>query len=412
MTDIEQQVTWTDAEGRVRTALWHSENAAAPPRGITLVDDRTTADAAYRMAAEGTAMLWRGDYHNARQLLASMKRRVDRRRRRSVVDPAIAFNQYRQAQALRAKVLGSLLVAVDEGAVLSLRRSPDIRAACAEAGCPLDRPFVCSLAALLGMMGSHEWRRKGVAVPALGGARIHPHYGVFSPVRGEYVDLVAQAPIPDVCSVRPVAFDIGTGTGVLAAVLARRGVTDVVATDLNARALTCAHENVERLGLSGQVRVTQSDLFPARRRAALAVCNPPWLPAKPTSALESAVYDPGSRVLREFLRRLPGHLVAGGEGWLILSDLAEHLGLRTRDDLLDLFDGAGLEVAGRLDARPRHPRAHDPSDPLHAARSREITSLWRLAARPYREIQEFFTESRHGKFGEGTSGGQRVMKGE
>ncbi|MGW2720267.1 methyltransferase [Streptomyces sp. NPDC001492] len=378
---MEQQITWTDREGHTQTALWHSENAAVPPRRVVLADDRTKADDAYRMAAEGTAMLWCGDFHNARQLLSAMKRRIDRRRRRPADDAAIAFNQHRQAQTFRAKVLGSLLVLVEEGAVLPLRRSPDIRAACAEAGCPLDRPFVCSLTALLGMTGSHEWRRKGVEVPALGGARIHPHYGVFSPVRGEYVDLVARAPLPDACSVRPTAFDIGTGTGVLAAVLARRGVAEVIATDLNPRALACALENVERLGLAAQVRVTEADLFPARRRAALVVCNPPWLPAKPTSMLESAVYDPGSRMLREYLRRLPDHLEPGGEGWLILSDLAEHLGLRTRDDLLVLFREAGLDVVDRLDTRPRHQKADDTSDPLHAARSREVTSLWRLTVR-------------------------------
>lgn len=164
----------------------------------------------------------------------------------------------------------------------------------------------------------------------------------------------------------------------LAAVLARRGVAEVVATDINPRALACARENVERLGLAAQVRVTEADLFPARRRAALVVCNPPWLPVKPTSMLESAVYDPGSRMLREFLRRLPDHLEPGGEGWLILSDLAEHLSLRTRDDLLVLFRQAGLEVVDRLDVRPRHRKADDTNDPLHAARSREVTSLWRL----------------------------------
>ncbi|MFI6401794.1 methyltransferase [Streptomyces sp. NPDC050548] len=376
---MEQQITWTDGEGHLRTALWHSGNATAPPRRIVLADDRTKADDAYRMAAEGTAMLWCGDFHNARQLLSALKRRIDRRRRRPPDDAAIAFNQHRQAQTFRAKVLGSLLVQVEEGAVLPLRRSPDVRAACAEAGCPLDRPFACSLTALLGMTGSHEWRRNGVEVPALGGARIHPYYGVFSPVRGEYVDLVARAPLPDACSVRSTAFDIGTGTGVLAAVLARRGVAEVVATDLNPRALACARENVERLGLAAQVRVTEADLFPARRRAALVVCNPPWLPVKPTSMLESAVYDPGGRMLREFLRRLPDHLEPGGEGWLILSDLAEHLGLRTRDDLLVLFAQAGFDVVDRLDVRPRHRKADDTSDPLHAARSREVTSLWRLA---------------------------------
>lgn len=49
--------------------------------------------------------------------------------------------------------------------------------------------------------------------------------------------------------------------------------------------------------------------------------------------------------------------------------------------MLAWIDGAGLEVVGRLDARPAHPRASDEADPLHAARSAEVTSLWRLAVR-------------------------------
>jgi len=71
----------------------------------------------------------------------------------------------------------------------------------------------------------------------------------------------------------------------------------------------------------------------------------------------------------------------GGEGWLILSDLAEHLGLRSRDELLGWIADAGLEVKGRLDARPHHPKVMDESDPLHRARAAEVTSLWQLVAR-------------------------------
>ena len=68
----------------------------------------------------------------------------------------------------------------------------------------------------------------------------------------------------------------------------------------------------------------------------------------------------------------------GGEGWLILSDFAEHLGLRTREELLAAIDAANLKVLGKSDVKPHHPRVSDTSDPLHAARSAELTSLWRL----------------------------------
>jgi methylase of polypeptide subunit release factors len=126
--------------------------------------------------------------------------------------------------------------------------------------------------------------------------------------------------------------------------------------------------------------VVQADLFPAGR-APLVVCNPPWLPAQPSSSIESAVYDPDSRMLLGFINGLTEHLTPAGEGWLVLSDLAEHLGLRSRAELLAAFDAAGLTVLGRTDVRPQHPRASDPGDPLHAARAKELTSLWRLAVR-------------------------------
>lgn len=93
------------------------------------------------------------------------------------------------------------------------------------------------------------------------------------------------------------------------------------------------------------------------------------------------MYDPESRMLLGFLNGLAGHLEPGGEGWLILSDIAEHLGLRSREMLLNAIEGAGLKVIDRMDTRPQHAKAFDPADPLHAARSAEVTSLWRLAAR-------------------------------
>ena len=86
-------------------------------------------------------------------------------------------------------------------------------------------------------------------------------------------------------------------------------------------------------------------------------------------------------MLRGFLAGLAAHLEPEGEGWLILSDIAEHLGLRTRDELLALIDAAGLNVKSRSEARPTHPKSQDTSDPLHAARAAEVTALWRLVAR-------------------------------
>ncbi|MFD5055453.1 methyltransferase [Streptomyces tendae] len=375
-------IRWTEDHTH-QSARWHSENATPLPKRTVAADDRVKAADAYRLACEGTALLWRGDFHNARQLLRAIGRRIDRKAPGAGSSPSESFHLHRRHSRHRARVLGKLLVLLDDDYTLALRRAPDVRRACLEAYGPPKGPTAVSLRELLGVIGAHQWRSKGIDVPALG-TRIHPHYGVFAPVRGEYVDLVARAPLPSATRRSPAtstAFDLGTGTGVLAAVLADRGISRVVATDASARALICARENMDRLGLADRVAVSGAGLFP-EGRADLVVCNPPWLPARPTGPIEQGVYDPDSTMLRGFLSGLAGHLGPGGEGWLVMSDLAEHLGLRTRRQLLDAVHAAGLHVVGRMDTKPRHPRSRDTTDPLHAARGAETTSLWRLATRP------------------------------
>lgn len=387
MTDA-PRLHWTDGD-EPRSARWRSLADVPPPKRVVLADDTLSADAAYKLVCEGTALLWQGDFHQARQMLQALGRRLDRRQQRKPNKPdslTQAHHLHRKAQAERARLLGLLLLPFEADHGVPLRRAPDVRQACLEAHGEVDEPYVASLRELQGLIGAHEWRKQGVPVPALGDV-IHPHHGVFSPVRGEYVDLVAQAPLPAAlqASSPSVAWDIGAGTGVLSAVLARRGVAGVVATELAPKAIACAQDNLQRLGLAGRVQVVEADLFPdltSFGRSALIVCNPPWLPGQPSSAVEQAVYDPDSRMLRGFLAGLAAHLLPGGEGWLILSDIAERLGLRSREQLEGWIREAGLSVVGRLDTRPRHRKAQDATDPLHAARKAEVTSLWRLVAAP------------------------------
>ena len=377
-------LTWSEKDVP-RSALWRSDQVL--PKTVVLADDTMTADTAYRLACAGTGLLWRSDFQNARQMLQALTRRIDkpkkvRAKKPNPEAPVIAgasFHAHRQAQAQRTRILSQVLIELNGDYGIDLRRAPDAKAACTQAFGPADgKASVVSLRSLQGVIGAFEWRKKGVEVPAMGEALcIYPHYGVFSPVRGEYVELVANAPMPEAFQAHPVAFDIGVGTGVLTAVLARRGAAQVVGTDLSERALACALDNLQRLGLQNQVQLQQTHLFP-EGQAALVVCNPPWLPARPTTLLEQAVYDEGSQMLKGFLAGLPAHLCTGGEGWLILSDLAEHLGLRTREALLGWIAEAGLDVLGRIDVKPVHAKAQDASDPLHAARSAEVTSLWRL----------------------------------
>ncbi|QWD71536.1 class I SAM-dependent methyltransferase [Polynucleobacter sp. UB-Siik-W21] len=382
-------IHWDEA-GQSCAAKWHSENGIASHKKIQIGDDTLTADIAYRMACEGTAILYRGDFQNARQLLQALVRRVDKPSKKSKRVDRIekdktkssldTFNLHRLSQSQRARILGMLLIQVNADHTISLRRAPDVVQACLEAYGGQNESYVISLRELLGVISAHEWRKKGVPILARDDEeiRIHPHYGVFSPIRGEYVELVLKAPLPSALKENSTAFDIGVGTGVLSIVLAMREIKKIIGTDQDDRAIACAQENIDCLNLDNQIEIQKRHLFP-EGNAALVVCNPPWLPARPSSSLEHAVYDPDSQMLKGFLSQLKDHLLPKGEGWLILSDLAEHLGLRTREELLAWIDAAGLKVIARLDAKPQHQKVFDKTDALHKARSQETTSLWRLA---------------------------------
>lgn len=388
-----QYLQWEEGSTEHK-ARWLSQSNHAPPKRIVIIDDTITADEAYRLANAGTSMLWRGDYHNAKQLIQALQRRIDRAEQRKIEkaekkavqdahssksssgsqDLLQLFHKNRLAQSQRSRLLGRLLLSFDANYQLNLRRAPEVSEACEAAFGDMNEACVMSFRDLQGALGAAQWRKKGVPVKALG-ISVHPHYGVFAPTRQEYVQLLLDAPLPDSCK---VAYDIGAGTGLLAIVLSKRGFKQIIATDLNPRALECAQDNFDRLGLSN-VQLQQVDLFPtAAPPANLIVCNPPWLPAKPSSPLEYSVYDANSAMLRGLLMGVKQHLAESGEVWLILSDLAEHLQLRTREELIGWIEEAGLEVKYRLDTEPTHGKSQDESDPLFAARSAEVTSLWCL----------------------------------
>lgn len=383
-------ITWQE-NNKTKEAFWQSAANNQPPKRVQVIDDTIKADAAYKLVCEGTALLWRGDFQNAKHLSQAISRRIDNRdlkpkaKNKRIKDiktgegpsPKDQFHLYRKSQIERARTLGMLLVELTGDYRLPYNRAPDIAEACEHAYGKSEshQPRLVSLREILGLIGAYEWHKKGVEISQLD-ATITPSYGVYSPVRGEYLDLVNTAPLENVS----VAFDIGTGTGVIAAILAKRGVKKIIATDVASRALVCAKHNIQKLGYADQVKIVGADLFPSADAglADLIVCNPPWLPAKANSAIEQAVYDTDSQMLKGFLKGVKNYLAVNGEAWLILSDFAEHLELRTKEDLQQWITDAGLTVVEKMDIKPKHGKASDPSDPLHQARSKEVTSLYRL----------------------------------
>lgn len=361
-------INWTE-QNQTMQAEWGGDDRHPVPDHIEVIN-QISADQALRQFYQNTSLLWRGDYHQGKQLLAAIKKRVH-----SKAKLHKDFHKHRLQQAQHSRLFQRLLIEVLPDGHISNSRAPNVNMALKDVfGLANKQPLLIPLHLLQGYISAHEWHKTGVIIPALNQQKIHVPYGVFSPVRGEYLQLVAQTPLPASCR---LAWDIGTGSGVLAAILAQRGVPHIIATDNNPRAISCAQNNIERLGLKKQIQIQQTNLFPDGH-ADLIICNPPWLPAKPSSSIETALYDPDHQMLKNFLNNAKNHLNPHGQIWLIMSNIAEHLGLRSPQALIQWIEAAGLALVRKNDIQPQHPKAQQQHNPLAYARNQEITSLWQL----------------------------------
>jgi hypothetical protein len=152
---------------------------------------------------------------------------------------------------------------------------------------------------------AHERHRDSEA-----GGRIHPHFGVFAPIRREYVDLVATTPLPAACASASL-LSISARAPVCSPRYWHGVASNAWSRPISIRARWPVRARTfDSLGLSDRIDVVEANLFP-EGRAALVICNPPWIPARPTSPMENGIYDPESRMLRGFLAKLSEHLEPG-----------------------------------------------------------------------------------------------------
>ena len=351
---------------------WRSESDEPAPSSVAEIDDLAKADDALKRVRKGEFLRYTGTFQNAKQLLSAMGRRLpDVPPSKSSLE---AFRSERRARSTEHQTLSRLVVGLDREYRLLLKKPPDVALFCRQVWGPADADLtLVPLKTLLGMQGAAEWRRKGLRVAGLEGA-LTPHFGVYAPTRTDYVELVRTLPDVEGRSV----FDIGTGTGILAFILLQRGATSAIATDIDSRAVACAKDNARHLSLADRFVAHERALFP-EGRADLVVCNPPWIPEPPKNRIDAAVFDDGNQCLLGFLNGLSEHLNPGGRGVLILSNLAVLLGLRAEGWLEAQVAAAGLTVVSTESTTPTHGKAHDAGDPLHLARSREVTTRYVLS---------------------------------
>lgn len=323
------------------------------------------------------AVVWRGDYHVGRELLSSVRRLMAPR-----AEPR-TYAELRALRAVEASVLARFMVPLAPGTwSIPLRRGPPVVQALTQVhGAPTHAvEALVPVRFVLACVAAHEWRKRGVLLPDEG-LSIHPHFGVFSPTRSDYVALVRQA-VRERASRGPpphVVWEVGVGCGVLSAVMAHHwNQCHVFATDSSHRAVACAVDNMERLQLTSRVQVAHIAGFPADApQPAVIVCNPPWLPAI-DEAPEGSVYD-HSNLADHFVSTVASHLATDAEAWFVMSDLAELFGARSFTHWSEMFAAHGLRVIKALRSRPPLPPTEHLPAALNQRRAFETVTLWRLA---------------------------------
>lgn len=127
---------------------------------------------------------------------------------------------------------------------------------------------------------------------------------------------VAVSPLAEPSDQR--ALDMGTGSGVGAVFLARRGWR-VVAIDLNPEAVRCTRINVLLNHLEDRVEVRQGDLFGpvAGERFDLVLFNPPFFRGEPKGLFDLAWR--ATDVMERFAAGLPSVLTENGRALVLLS---------------------------------------------------------------------------------------------
>ena len=109
--------------------------------------------------------------------------------------------------------------------------------------------------------------------------------------------------------------------------------------------------------------------------------NAPWMPGRPATRLDQAIFDEGGQTLNRWLSGLRDHLSPEGSAALIVSDLRERIGLREEGELLRWISDAGLMVRSKSETAARHGKARKNEDPLYQARSTERVALFDLVPR-------------------------------
>jgi SAM-dependent methyltransferase len=168
-----------------------------------------------------------------------------------------------------------------------------------------------------GMASAEAFEKAGIPLKVLDEKKIYPLYGVWSPTKQGYLELVADyiEKNPKKMKDAKQAIDLGCGTGVLSMLLLLKGgLKKVFGVDKSLIAVRNSRLNAEilevgdkfkgeimNLGLDDEVIIKSLEKKKFPKKYDMIICNPPWIIASYVNEkkdLDNGVYDPEERLLK------------------------------------------------------------------------------------------------------------------
>ena len=228
----------------------------------------------------GSTLTVRGSYATAISLYSWLKNRI------SSKHPVYDHISSRKARRVLNETASKILAGI-KGHRIDLQRAPEIP--WLKEFYPDNQDFLIPLPELLGMNGAWQWYKNGVTYP-VHGQRLHPFYGVYFPARTEHLVMFDNW-LSDNTGKFSSGLDIGTGCGILAIIMAKHGIENIHATDINPNAVYSSSLEFARLKTVKQISVEKASLFGSPREVrGLVVINPPWIPGECLNMMDRGIY--------------------------------------------------------------------------------------------------------------------------
>lgn len=169
------------------------------------------------------------------------------------------------------------------------------------------------------LMEDHNQQKKPV-LETIVGKPFWVYPSVFNPTKGRASTiLLGHLKFPKETTI----LDVGTGCGLYGIISLYQGAKQVVATDINPRAIACARRNVKLHKMADRMQVRKGNVFSAikeNEKFDVIIANPPFFRApqvKPLDYIKRCFLDQKAHFLYEFLHSARNHLTEKGKILLV-----------------------------------------------------------------------------------------------